>query len=176
MECATFDIDLNYERIHIAWARYGTMIILNIYLMGRNVWPVWIWSFSIGMMCSSGGWNGLSRCGASGCLKADTLVVKWEDYLHMELLVVSHARIMRFNITFIFEKPTSLLIRMDMLSIIYKEAFSGGSLVWYWYVQVVKCILWIVNECWFHRKLHGSGHMDDKLISKGSLQSKLVWM
>ena len=55
-----------------------------------------------------------------------------------------------------------------MLSIIYKEAFSGGSLVWYWYVQIVKCILGIVNECWFHRKLHGSGHMDDKLMGKGS--------
>ena len=57
-----------------------------------------------------------------------------------------------------------------MLSIIYKEAFSGGSLVWYWYVQVVKCILWIVNEWWFHVKFHGSGNMDDKHISKGSLK------
>ena len=74
----------------------------------------------------------------------------------------------RFGVEFIFKIPTSLLVWVDVLSIIYKEAFSGGSLVWYWYVQVVKCILWIVNEFWFHSKLHGSGHMDDKLMDKES--------
>ena len=84
------------------------------------------------------------------------------------MTIVLHAHIIKFGVELIFEQPTSLLLRMDMLSIIYKEAFSGGSLVWYWYVQIVKCILGIVNECWFHRKLHGSGHMDDKLMDKES--------
>ena len=77
----------------------------------------------------------------------------------------------RFGVEFIFKIPTSLLVWVDVLSIIYKEAFSGGSLVWYWYVQVVKCLLWIVNECLIYHKLHEGGHMDDKLISKGSLKN-----
>ena len=34
----------------------------------------------------------------------------------------------RFGVELIFEIPTSLLVRVDVLSIIYKEAFSGGAL------------------------------------------------
>ena len=38
MECVTFDIDLAYERIHMAWARYKTnLVIFHIYLMDKSV-------------------------------------------------------------------------------------------------------------------------------------------
>ena len=36
MECVTFDIDLAYERIHIAWVRYKTnLAIFYSYLMDK---------------------------------------------------------------------------------------------------------------------------------------------
>ena len=36
MECVTFDIDLAYERIHIAWGRYKTNpVIFYSYLMDK---------------------------------------------------------------------------------------------------------------------------------------------
>ena len=36
MECVTFDIDLAYERIHIAWVRYKTnLVIFYSYLMDK---------------------------------------------------------------------------------------------------------------------------------------------
>jgi len=38
MECVTFDIDLTYERMLIAWARYGTdLVIFYSFSIGRNV-------------------------------------------------------------------------------------------------------------------------------------------
>ena len=36
MECVTFDIDLAYDRIHIAWVRYKTnLVIFYSYLMDK---------------------------------------------------------------------------------------------------------------------------------------------
>lgn len=56
---------------------------------------------------------------------------KREYVLVTELSVVSHSRIMRFDVKFIFERPNSLLLWMLELSIIYKKILSGGSLVQY---------------------------------------------
>ena len=48
-----------------------------------------------------------------------------------ELSIVSHDHIIRFDVEFIFDKQTSLLVQMDALNINDKEAFNGGSLVQY---------------------------------------------
>lgn len=50
-----------------------------------------------------------------------------EYYLYNELLIVSHAHIIRFDIAFTFEKPICWLLRTLESSIIYKKEFSGGS-------------------------------------------------
>ena len=86
--------------------------------------------FSIGMMCPSGGFNRFHKV---------ILMVHENGYVDVkcdykplkELSIESHVHIMRFNVVFRFEKPNSLLIHTNELSIIYKEAFSGGSLIGY---------------------------------------------
>jgi len=64
-------------------------------------------------------------------MKMDTLIVKREYKLLKELLVVLHVCMMRFYVAFIFEKLSTLLLRTNGLSIVYKENFSGGTLIRY---------------------------------------------
>ena len=82
------------------------------------------------MMCPSGGFNKfhkvILRVHENGYVD-----VKCDYKLLKELSIVSLVHIMRFNVVFTFEKPNSLLIHTNELSIIYKEAFSGGSLIGY---------------------------------------------
>ena len=86
--------------------------------------------FSIGMMCPSGGFNRFHKVilmvheNGYDDVKCDYKPLK-------ELSIVSHVHIMRFNVVFTFEKPNSLLIHTNELSIIYKEAFSCGSFIRY---------------------------------------------
>ena len=63
-------------------------------------------------------------------MKMNTSIIKCENRLLKELSVLSHARIMRFDITFLIEKPTSLLLQTVRSSIVYKNDFSGGSWIW----------------------------------------------
>ena len=69
MECVTFDIELDYEIIHIAWVRFKV-----IWQYFTAIW--WIkcvtyleMIFSIDMICSSGGCNEFSRRVTSGTWK-----------------------------------------------------------------------------------------------------------
>ena len=95
-------------------------------------------------MCRLFGYNILDRydvcpsCGFNRFHKVILMVhenwyvdVKYDYKPLKELSIESHVHIMRFNVVFTFEKPNSLLIHTNELSIIYKEAFSGGSLIRY---------------------------------------------
>ena len=83
--------------------------------------------FSIGMMCPGGGFNRFHKVilmvheNGYDDVKCDYKPLK-------ELSIESHVHIMRFNVVFIFEKLTSLLLRLLELKHCYKGCFSGGLL------------------------------------------------
>ena len=69
MESVTFDIDLAYERIHIAWVRYKTNLVYFTAIWWIKCVTYLKTIFSIDMICSSGGCNEFSRCISSGTWK-----------------------------------------------------------------------------------------------------------
>ena len=113
------------------WMRGRKYLIVYVsYLMRHKCVGYLGTIFSIGMMCSSGRFNIFHK--VIQMVHENWYVYVKCDYKPLkELSIVSHVHIMRFNVVFTFEKPNSLLIHTNELSIIYKEAFSGGSSVRY---------------------------------------------
>ena len=113
------------------WMRGRKYLIVYVsYLMRHKCVGYLGTIFSIGMMCPGGGFNRFHKVilmvheNGYDDVKCDYKPLK-------ELSIISHDHIIRFDVASMFEKTTSLLLKTNKLSIIYKKTFSDGTLIWY---------------------------------------------